>query len=159
MRLLPIVICLLLSVASSQQADSFLTFMDGFVSGIEKNANAPDACATDLHTYVGDAATVITDAKQVLGGNADAVTQLIADCVKLEKDYSSYNGACNFAALLNDISALNTSQGLLDVFWRVYDNADQLISYVKQTEDCTSNTTACGNAVGHIFSLLLNYSI
>lgn len=146
-------------VALAAGADSWTVFADGVISGFQKNANAPDTCSTELQTYVTDAAAVVADAAKVMGGDAAASTDLIMDCVKFGKAWSSYDGSCNFPALINSLSTLNTSQGWVDVAWRLYDNIDKVTADVDQMKKCDSDLAACGAAVGDVASIVLNFTI
>lgn len=148
---------MLLAVSSAQSP--VLDFVDGFVVGIEKNANSPDECASDTHTLISAAQQVVSDVQQAIAGNSGIFTQLLQDAVALSNDFDTFNGACDFTELIKDLTALTTSTGVVDLVWRFVDNEKSVMSDVDTLKTCNTDYTTCGEAAGHLFSTLVGYQI
>lgn len=149
----------LLLALSAAQSINVLDFVDGFIVGVEKDANSPDQCATDSKTLISDTETLISDIKAAIAGNSNIFTQLLQDAINLSNDFDSFNGACDFTDLISDLAALTTADGVVALVWRFVDNAKEVGDYVKVLQQCSSNYTDCGTAAGHIFSILVGYQI
>lgn len=159
MRATTLTFGLLLVLSAAQTSTNVLNFVDGFIVGIEKNANSPDQCASDSQTLISASEALISDIKAAIAGNSNIFTQLLQDAVNLSNDFDSFNGACDFTELIADLTALTTADGVVALVWRFVDNAKEVGDYVKVLQQCPSNYTDCGTAAGHIFSILVGYQI
>ena len=159
MRATALTFGLLLALAAAQGSSNVLSFVDGFIVGVEKDANSPDECASDSQTLISATEALISDIKAAMAGNSNIFTQLLQDAVNLSNDFDSFNGACDFTELISDLAALGTADGIVDLIWRFVDNAKEVGDYVKVLQQCSSNYTDCGTAAGHIFSILVGYQI
>lgn len=149
----------LLLALSAAQSVNVLDFVDGFIVGIEKDANSPDECATDSQALISGTEAIIADIKAAIAGNSNVFTQLLQDAINLSDDFDSFNGACDFTKLIADLAALTTADGVVALVWRFVDNAKEVGEYVKVLQQCSSNYTDCGTAAGHIFTILVGYQI
>ena len=150
---------LILVVSAAQISSNVLDFVDGFVVGVEKDANSPDQCATDTETLISTSEVLISDIQAAMAGNSNIFTQLLQDTIDLSNDFHRFNRACDFTDLISDLQTLATADGAVALMWRFVDNAKEVGDYVKVLQQCNTDYTHCGTAAGHIFSILVGYQI
>jgi hypothetical protein len=154
--LLALSVCLLLGSASASNA---LNFSQGFLLGLQKNPNAPDACAADSSTLLQDTESVVSYIQEMMSGNTGVLTSLIIAGQKLANDLKGFNGDCNFTELLENIEAIATPDGFSKVIWTYLNNKQTIDTDWSSMQSCQENYTACGQAAGQVFSLITNWSI
>ena len=159
MRAAALTFVLFLALSSAQAPTDVLDFVDGFVEGLEKNANSPDQCASDTHVMIKDAQSIVADVEAALNGDNSVWTQLLQDALKMSSDIDSFNGACDFTDLISDLSALTTATGIVDLIWKFVDNEKAIMSDVNVLKTCSADFVDCGKAAGNMFSVLVGYTI
>jgi len=159
MRANTLIIGLLLVLTAGQTSSNALSFLDGFLVGIEKDANSPDQCATDSQLLLSATDALISDIHAAITGNSYIFTQLLQDAIDLSNDFDSFGSSCDFTELITALQALTTADGVAALVWRFVDNTKEVGDYVKVLQECKAEYRDCGAAAGHIFSILVGYQI
>ena len=149
-------VCLLLTPSASSDA---LSFAEGFVLGLEKDPNAPDACASDSSTLFQDTENVISNVLQLMDGDTSVLTTLILAAQKLSRDLQSFNGDCNFTSLIANIESIFTPEGISKTIWTYLNNESTINTDWQTVQKCSQDFAACGQAAGQVFSLVTDWSI
>lgn len=113
MRATTLTIGFLLALTAAQTSSKVLDFVDGFIVGLEKDANSPDQCATDSQSLISATEAVLSDIRTAIVGNSSIFTQLLQDALNLSNDFDSFNGTCDFTELIKDLQTLTTADGIV----------------------------------------------
>lgn len=154
--LIALSVCLLLGSASASNA---LSFAQGFLLGLQKDPNAPDACASDSSVLLQDTESVVSYIQEMMSGNTGVLTSLIIAGQKLANDIKGFNGDCDFTELLENLEAMATPDGFSKVIWTYLNNKQTMDADWNSLQNCQESYPACGQAAGQIFSLVTNWSI
>lgn len=144
---------------SPSLASSPLEFAQGFLLGLQKDPNSPDACASDSSTLLQDTESVVGFVEQMMAGQTSALTSLILAAKKLADDLKGFNGDCDFTGLLANLEGIATPEGFSKVIWTYLNNEQTFNSDWSTVQSCEENYTACGQAAGQMFSLISDWSI
>lgn len=142
------------------QAGPAVSWFDGLLQGLQTSPNAANVCVSDINGFAPQVQTIITEVKSIIStGNIADVFTLIANAKQLLTSVEGLAAPCNLPQLLSALQALKTPQGVSDFLSNLKANFGAISANVPAVLNCSSNVASCGESVGEIVRLALQWSI
>ena len=136
------------------------SWLDGLLQGLQTNPNAANECVTDLNGLAPQVQTIVAEVKSLVAtGNIAGIMTIIANAKQLMTSVEGVATPCNIHQLLTTLLSLNTSAGVTVFLNNIKSNFGAIAANAPAVLNCGSNVTSCGESVGVIVRLALNWSI
>jgi len=136
------------------------SWLDGLLQGLQTSPNAANVCVSDINGFAPQVQTIVAEVKSILAtGNIADVLTLYANAKQLLASVEGVAAPCNLPQLLAALQALQTPQGATAFLSNLKANFGAIAANVPAVLNCSSNVTGCGESVGVIVRLALQWSI
>ncbi|CAG9326505.1 unnamed protein product [Blepharisma stoltei] len=148
-----------LKLASALSSPSAQNFIDGILTGLEVNSAQPGTCYPVLVSTTSSIFNILSDAVNVFTGKSSGIKKIFEDFDVVMKNLEKDQENCDFSPLFVQLDKLYTLAGWQMVLKNYVANGAAVYQSTQVIETCKTDYTACGNAFGTIFKLLIGWGL